>query len=298
MEPPAAPARNDLSSSSTAKRFVLGGPSLVLDERVHAYRRDIADIALAGQIFAPHYARPLIRGCGMRESFVRPAPSANAPPSSQLLPGEEFAMLEISGGWAWGYCRLDHYVGYVEAIDLVDPLTSTHIVAAAKAPIHAEPDDRTPPLATLSMGSRVGGHELSGFLATDSGFIPFTHVRPIGAIEHDPVAVAERLIGVPYLLGGRSVSGIDCSGLVQLSLALCGIPAPRDSDQQRALGEPLPEGAQLQRGDLVFFEGHVGLMHGPTALIHATGHRGEVVIEPLAAVAKRTAILERRRLAG
>ncbi len=269
---------------------------MVLDERVHAYRRDIADIALAGQIFAPHYARPLIRSCGMRETFVRPRPSADEAPSSQLLPGEEFAMLETSAGWAWGYCRADHYVGYVEAIDLVEPLQPTHIVAAATAPIHAEPDDRSARLAALSMGSRVRGHEAHGFLATESGFIPFTHVRAIDAIEHDPVAVAERLIGVPYLMGGRSVHGIDCSGLVQLSFALCGIATPRDSDQQRSLGAPIGETERLERGDLVFFEGHVGLMHGPNELIHATGHRGEVVIEPLAVVAGRTAIQERRRV--
>lgn len=238
-----------------------------------------------------------MRSCGMRASFVRPAPSADSPPSSQLLPGEGFAVLEISGGWAWGYCRYDHYVGYVEAIDLVEPLEASHLVAAAKAPIFAEPDDRTPPLATLPMGSRVRGHEHHGFLATDSGFIGFTHVRGVDAVEHDPVAVAERMLGVPYLLGGRSNSGIDCSGLVQLALGLCGVRAPRDSDQQRALGYKLGARTKLQRGDLIFFEGHVGLMHGPDDLIHATGHHGETLVEPLATIAKRTAILERRRLA-
>jgi cell wall-associated NlpC family hydrolase len=269
---------------------------LVLDERVHAYRRDIADIALAGQIFAPHYARPLIRGCGIRETFVRPRPSAQEPPSSQLLPGEEFAMLEVSAGWAWGYCRADHYVGYVEAIDLVEPLQPTHIVAAATAPIHADSDDRSATLAALSMGSRVSGHESHGFLATDSGFIPFTHVRAIDAIEHDPVAVAERMIGAPYLMGGRSVHGIDCSGLVQLSFAFCGIATPRDSDQQRSLGDAIGEQDPLERGDLIFFEGHVGLMHGPADLIHATGRKGAVVIEPLEVVAGRTAIQDRRRI--
>ena len=207
-------------------------------------------------------------------------------------------MLELSGGWAWGYCRADHYVGYVAAIDLTEPLTATHLVAAASAPIHAEPDDRTPALASLTMGSRVGGHEQGSFLATDSGFIPFTHVRPIGTVERDPVAVAERLLGTPYLLGGRSNQGIDCSGLVQLALALCGVRAPRDSDQQRSLGYKLGRDTPLERGDLVFFEGHVGLMHGSDDLIHATGHRGETVIEPLATVAGRTAVLERRRLAA
>ena len=205
-------------------------------------------------------------------------------------------MLEISGGWAWGYCRHDHYVGYVEAIALTDALPATHIVSALEAPILPEPDIQVPHLASLPMGSRVTGHEEAGFLATDIGYVAFTHVREIGAHEQDPVKVAERLLGSPYLLAGRSPLGIDCSGLVQVSFAFCGIPAPRDSDQQRALGETLADGAQPERGDIILFEGHIGLMADETQLIHATGHKGAVVVEPLAEVAARGGIIGRRRL--
>jgi cell wall-associated NlpC family hydrolase len=238
----------------------------------------------------------MMRGCGARPTFVRPTASSQAPPSSELLPGEGFAVLELSTHWAWGYCRHDHYVGYVSAIDLIDAPPPTHIVAAAHAPIHSEPDIHAPVLASLPMGARVTGEERSGFLGTDIGYLLFTTVRPLDAYEHDPVAVAERLNGAPYLLGGRTVSGIDCSGLVQLSLALCGIPSPRDSDQQRVLGRPLAEDAELRRGDLLFFQGHVGFMADAERLIHATGHRGSVVVEPLQEVAARTAIQDRRRL--
>ncbi|HLL58874.1 MAG TPA: NlpC/P60 family protein [Allosphingosinicella sp.] len=269
---------------------------MVLDERVHAYRRDIADIALAGHLFAPHYARPLMRGCGTRPAFVYPDPSDPAP-STQLLPGEAFAVLEFSGPWAWGYCRHDHYVGYVEAISLIEAPPPTHLVAAVEAPILPEPDIHVPHLATLPMGSRVTGHGQSGFLATDVGFIAFTHVRELSSFERDPVAVAQRLVGSPYLLGGRSPRGIDCSGLVQLSLGFCGIPSPRDSDQQRALGNPIADDAPLKRGDLISFEGHIGMMVDSDDLIHATGHHGSTIIEPLAEVAERTPILQRRRLA-
>lgn len=293
---PAAPPKIEDSSSSTAERFRLTEPSLTLDHRVHAYRRDLADVALAGHLFAPHYARPLVRSCGSHRTFVYPAPGGDGQPSSELLPGEEFAVLEVSGHWAWGYCRYDHYVGYVEAIALVEPLASTHIVAAATAPILPEPDVHAPAIARLPMGSRVCGHESHGFLATDGGFIPSTHVREIGAWEQDCVGIAERLLGAPYLLGGRSVHGIDCSGLVQLSLGLCGLHAPRDSDQQRSLGSSLDADTPLVRGDLIFFEGHVGLMKDDTDLIHATGHHGKVLIEPLAAVVARVPILDRRRL--
>jgi cell wall-associated NlpC family hydrolase len=253
-------------------------------------------VALAGQLFAPHYARPLIRGCGTRPAFVHPSPSVDAPPSSQLLPGEQFAVLEISGGWAWGYCRHDHYVGYVEAIALIDAPPATHIVSAIEAPVLPEPDIHVPHLASLPMGSRVTGHEQAGFLATDVGYVAFTHVREIGAFEHDPVRVAERLVGSPYLLGGRSPLGIDCSGLVQLSLAFCGIPAPRDSDQQRALGRALDDGAPPERGDIVLFDGHIGIMTDESQLIHATARRGAVVVEPLADVAARNPVIGRRRL--
>jgi cell wall-associated NlpC family hydrolase len=205
-------------------------------------------------------------------------------------------VLEISGSWAWGYCRHDHYVGYVEAIALIDAPPATHIVSATEAPILPEPDIHVPHLASLPMGARVTGHEQAGFLATDVGYVAFTHVREIGALEHDPVKVAERLLGSPYLLGGRSPLGIDCSGLVQLSLAFCGIPAPRDSDQQRALGGALDDDAPPERGDLILFEGHIGMMTDENELIHATARRGAVVVEPLADVAGRNPIIGRRRL--
>jgi cell wall-associated NlpC family hydrolase len=269
---------------------------MILDERVHAYRRDIADIALAGQLFAPHYARPLIRGCGTRQAFVRYAPSDEARIASELLPGEEFAVLEISGGWAWGYSRHDHYVGYVEIISLIEAPPATHLVAAPEAAILPEPDIHVPHLATLPMGARVTGQEQSGFLLTDVGYLSFTQVRPLDAVERDPVGVAERLLGAPYLLGGRSPRGIDCSGLVQVSLAFCGIPSPRDSDQQRVLGTALDDGAPLKRGDLIFFDGHVGFMADEAKLIHATAHTGAVVVEPLADVHARNPVIARRRL--
>ena len=224
-------------------------------------------------------------------------PAAVEPIGSQLLPGEEFAVLEISGGWAWGYSRHDHYVGYVEAISLIEAPPATHIVAALEAQILPEPDVNVPALAKLPMGSKVTGHEQAGFLATDVGYIAFTEVRELGSYEQDPVAVGERLIGCPYLLGGRAPDGIDCSGLVQVSHAFCGIPVPRDSDQQRAVGGRLDDSEELKRGDLIFFEGHVGMMADGTNLLHATGRRGAVVVEPLVEVDGRNPILERRRIA-
>jgi cell wall-associated NlpC family hydrolase len=179
---------------------------------------------------------------------------------------------------------------------LNDAAAPTHVVAVLQAPIHAEPDLQSAVVASLPMGARVSGEERSGFLVTEHGHVPLAGVREIGAVEHNPVTVAQRLVGAPYLLGGRSSAGIDCSGLVQLALGLCGIPSPRDSDQQRVLGTALAEDASLQRGDLIFFEGHVGFMVDEEQLIHATVHAGAVVVEPLADVHARNPVQERRRL--
>lgn len=122
MNPPlGGSGANGDSSSSTDERFHLTGPSLTLDPRIHAYRKDIADIALAGQIFAPHYARPLLRACGPAAAAVRAAPAADAEAVAELAPGETFAVLEYAGGWAWGYVQAGHRVGYVEAAALEDP---------------------------------------------------------------------------------------------------------------------------------------------------------------------------------
>jgi hypothetical protein len=109
------------SSSRTDERFHLIGPSLTLDPRIHAYRKDIADIALAGQIFAPHYARPMLRLCGPAPAPVRILGNGDADPVAELAPGDPFAVLEYAGGWAWGYVQDSHLVGYVEATALIDP---------------------------------------------------------------------------------------------------------------------------------------------------------------------------------
>ena len=254
----------------------------------------MSDIALAGQIIAPHYARALIRSCGSRTAFVWPNPRTEGDAVSELLPGEDFAVLEYAGGWAWGYCLADHIVGYVESIALADPIRPTHIVCEKSAPVAGDDQITSPVLATLPMGSRLHGEEHGACLTTEFGCVSNSHLRRIGEHEDDPVVVAERLIGVPYSPGGRSLNGIDGAGLVQLALRLCGFPAPRLAEQQSRLGTAIGDGDSLCRGDLIVCQGDSGLMVDNLLVIHACPKAGKVTVDPVALLSSPG--LARRRL--
>ena len=282
--------------------FRLDGPTRRLDPRTHAYRRDIADIALAGMLFAPHYAAPMLR-TAIVSTMVRTAASHAAEAASQILPGEDFAVLDLVGGWAWGFSQHDHYVGYVAADVLGTPIQPTHRVAVREALLFSAPSIKSPATGTLPFGARLAGEARDGFVETRSGFLHNRHVALIDELAADAVAVAEMFVGMPYLWGGRGADGIDCSGLVQVALAATGVRAPRDTDMQRdSLGETLPDKARLRRGDIVNFPGHIGQMVDQSRLIHANAHWMSVVIEPLADVVARLLpnhdrpILSRRRI--
>jgi hypothetical protein len=270
---------NPDSSSSTDEVFRLDGPSRPIDARIHAWRSDLADVALAGRIFAPHYARPIVRACGSHPAFVWPGPLGEGEAISELLPGEEFAVLEYAGGRAWGFCTADHVVGYVEAIALADPAPPTHIVCERNAPVAADERVTSPVIAHLPMGARLHGHPCGACLATEYGCVSMSHLRPFGDPEPDPVVVAERLLGIPYLPGGRTEQGIDAAGFVQLALSLCGIAAPRMLDQLAALGAAVPQGARAERGDVLLVEGGAGLMIDDLMVIHAGAAAGKVTVE-------------------
>lgn len=226
--------------------------------------------------------------CIVDRAAVRVSPGHDAQACSELVLGERFIGEAAANGWINGRCGHDHYVGYVEADALAGAgPPPTHRVSArsallfASASIKAAVVGRPPPGAVI----RASGAE-GAFLQSERGFIHTRHVRAIGDWEVEAVTVAERLMGAPYLWGGRSDTGIDCSGLVQVALAACGIACPRDSDMQRVLGiEADP--SRPSRGDLVFFPGHVGLMTDAATLLHANAHWMAVVAEPLADVVAR-----------
>ena len=234
-------------------------------------------------MLAPHYARALVRGCGSRAAFIRAAEGEDCPIVSELLPGEDFAVLEYAGGWAWGYALADHVVGYVEAIALADRIEPTHIVCEKHAPVTAEDDITAPLLATLPMGALLHGEEEGASLASEYGRVSLAHLRRIDEHEADPVVVAERLLGAPYLPGGRTAEGIDAGGLVQLACSLCGLAVPRFPDLLATAGEAAAGPAQ--RGDLVVGGDVVGLMIDDRMMIHASAAAGKVAVEPLPAAA-------------
>lgn len=219
-------------------------------------------------------------GCGLTAADILGAPNPYGERVSQVLPGEAFCVVETSGGWAWGFSAHDHYVGYVAASALGPMSAPTHLVQARAAPVFETPDIRAPLIALLPFGARLRGAREGEFVALAHGYVHHRHVVEGARLSDDPVAIAERLVGTPYLWGGRGAGGIDCSGLVQLCHGLAGISLPRDSDQQGAAGSPVP--GDPARGDALVWADHIVMVRDDKTVVHANSHHMSVVIEPLA----------------
>jgi cell wall-associated NlpC family hydrolase len=268
------------------------------DQRLTLARADLADAALQGQVRSLRFAPTVAHRCIVPAAAVRRAPDGRAEQLDQLLFGETFRVLETAGGWAWGQAARDGYVGHVR-LDELQPgeRPATHRVAALRAYAFSEPDIKSTPAALLSLNALVVVEAEEGrFLkAGDAGWMVAGQLSPVGVVETDPAAVAERFLGAPYQWGGRESLGLDCSGLVQQALYACGRHCPRDSDQQQALGAPAPADA-LRRGDLVFWKGHVGMMLDGARLIHANAFHMQVEVEALSeAIARIGEPTARRR---
>ena len=272
-------------------RFGLTGTSQTYDPRIVAIRPDLADIAVAGQHFAPHYAAPMMRSGVLPAASLRASPSVDADQTSELLFGEGFALLDLTGGWAWGYCLADHYVGYLAADALTAPIAPTHRVEMIEAMLHGAPDAASGGPAVLPRGALVMGVTEGEWLATSHGYLPLASLVEVGTSEDDPAELAEQMIGTPYVWGGRTAKGIDCSGLVQLVWGASGVQLPRDSDLQLASLGPDKDvdPAGLARGDVIVFPGHVGIMADDRTIIHASRRWMSVNSEPLADVIARSA---------
>ena len=261
----------------------------VFDKRLTLARPDLADAALQGQVKAERFEKTTAFRCAAPAAAVRRAPDASAEQLDQLLHGETFRVIETGRGWGWGQADRDGYVGHVFMADLKPGvLPATHRVSALRAYAFSRPDIKSAPLALLSLNALVAadGEEGAFVKASGSGWIHAVQLKPVGEVETDTAAVAERFLGAPYQWGGRESLGLDCSGLVQQALHACGQWCPRDSDQQQALGRPVAM-ADLGRGDLVFWKGHVGMMLDGARMIHANAFHMQVQTEPLAEAVSR-----------
>lgn len=227
------------------------------------------------------------------------------PRDRQLLMGEAVEVQGVRNGWAELRAMRDGYPGFVPEAALTGGRVS-HRVCARATHLYPAADIKARERRMLSLGARLAVTGQNGaFAETPKGFVPLAHLAPLDAPESDPVAVAERLIGTPYLWGGNSAFGIDCSGLVQAACLACAIPCPGDSGPQEAqLGAPLPEGAPLRRGDLIFWRGHVAWVSDPGTLIHANARHMAVAYEPVTDAIARIAaqgggpVTARKRLKG
>ena len=209
----------------------------------------------------------------------------------QLIWGDEVQVYETRNGVSFVQAKKDGYVGYVPESALASGEPATHWVRTAGTHAYSAPDFKAPELRGLSLGSRLRATDISGrFVQTSHGFVPNAHLADLNAPVSDPVDVAELLLGTPYLWGGNSRWGIDCSGLVQAAFLACGCDCPGASDQQEAeLGVVLPDGTPPERGDLLFWNGHVAIVRDKDTLLHANVHHMAVALEPLVAAIERIA---------
>jgi cell wall-associated NlpC family hydrolase len=217
---------------------------------------------------------------------LRQAPSPDAPLDTEALKGERVTVYEIEEGWARGKLEADGYEGFLPANALRAPgAPPTHKVAALRTLVFPAPSIKQPPLEALPLGSRlaVARIEAPFAITASGGYVPARHLVAIGETERDFVAVAERFLGAPYLWGGKTSLGLDCSGLVQVALTACGVPCPRDSHmQEKALGrERSADLSQLRRGDLLFWPRHVAIVRDAASLVHANAFHMAVAFEPI-----------------
>ena len=285
---PTTPASNGAPAASAS--------SVPPDPRRHAYRSDLAAKSLEGVVKAEHYVAgthaQIVRG----SVPLRKHPDATRGLETEALFGEAVTVYDEANGWAWIQLVRDGYVGYVPSDVLArNPLPATHRVQSLGTFLYPLADIKSPPVMHLPLNAvfAVRGADDKFVEIAQGGYVVSRHVSAIDRSARDFVEIAERFIGTPYLWGGRTRIGIDCSGIVQMSLHAAGQSAPRDSDMQFTELGHLVRPAQhldgLERGDLVFWKGHVGIMTDGIMLVHANAHHMAVAIEPLQDVAMRIA---------
>lgn len=273
------------------------------DSRTTLANERVADAALRGTVAAQSYVEPEVLQCLRPLADLLDRPGGTR--VSQAIFGDRFAVIERRRGHAFAQCLRDGYVGYIAETALGPVVEPTHWVGVPATHLYPKPVVRARADLLLYFGAEVRVvAERGDYLRIHTRhFVPAAHLRPLKVRYNDPAGVAELFLGTPYLWGGGSRWGIDCSGLIQRALEACGIPCPRDTDQQEAtLGRALAPGEPLRRGDLVFWQGHVGIMLDATSLLHANGHHMAVAREPVIEAIRRIGagpagpVTSRRRL--
>ena len=265
------------------------------DPRTLLMRDGVAAAALEGLVEARAYVDTTAWHCVAATAAIRKGPESDAEQLDQLVFGEVFDVLSLDGAFAFGQARRDGYVGYVFRAALsagvVEP---THWVSAMRTYAFSKPDLKSGPLGLFTLNSLVRIKEIEGRFgrAQGSGWLVMDHLTPIGVVAEEATAVAEGFLHAPYQWGGRESLGLDCSGLVQQALYAAGRACPRDTDQQAAGFGVAVDPADLRRGDLVFWRGHVAMMVDGATMLHANAHHMATEAEPLAGA------IERIRMAG
>ena len=258
------------------------------DPRTTPARADLAAKHLEGKVTAACFVEGHVYEVIEPQAPLRREPRPDAPLETEALKGERVTIYDANGeGWAWGQLAADGYVGWLPDNALAPAgAAPTHKVTALRTLAFPGPSIKLPPLEALPLGARLAIARIEDRMAvTQSGaYVPATHLAPLDRNETDFVTVAERFLGAPYLWGGKTALGLDCSGLVQVALTACGVSCPRDSDmQEAALGAAVSaDPSTLKRGDLIFWKGHVAIVRGPDSLLHANAHHMAVAIEPIA----------------
>ncbi|WP_217430448.1 NlpC/P60 family protein [Sulfitobacter algicola] len=253
-----------------------------MDRRLTPSNGTVAAKHLQGQVEATSFVQGTPKQVGIAFADLLRAPGGRR--DRQVLFGEQVQVFDTQDGFSFIQADKDGYCGYVAHDALIDAVQPTHFLAVPSSHLYTAPDFKSADRMAVSFGTRLTvGHEEKKYFALTNGlFVPKPHVRPLDQPFRDPVTVAQLHFGSPYLWGGNTVWGLDCSGLVQSAYITCGIDCPGDSDlQENTLGHDIPADAPLQRGDLLFWDGHVAFVVDPDTMIHANVHHMAVAYEPI-----------------
>lgn len=255
-----------------------------LDPRLNAYRPDLADIKLIGKVDAQKFVEGDVTSIIEPRVALRSKPEFTAGFTSEALFGDRVRVFDVKDGWAWGQMEKDAYVGYLPLASLSGIyMAPTHRVCVPATFIYPKADLKSQPATRIFLNSLLSVDVIADdwVMLAGGGFVFHSHVCDVDKFASDPVTIAEQFINVPYFWGGSTQDGLDCSALVQQAYHACGLECPRDSDMiEDTIGENGHN--SLQRGDLVFWDGHIGMIIDEHRMIHANGHHMAVAVEEFA----------------